>query len=331
MESLDTVRKGLGRTVRAFVVLGWLGWIVPMPVAAEEVINIGVQQAMMPIFIAKASGGIGEIEKKHDVRIVLRSFAYGGPENKALAAGELHMASAGMGPAITASSRLPAKLLAITILEQTVLLVPTDSAITAVADLKGKTIVHPGTGSQQYPLLIKGLKDAGLTPSDVTLFKVKGSEVPGLVVSKGVDAGITWDPHASLALASGKARVLLKAEDILPIKEGRYLGNGFYAREDFISRRPELVQDIVSAVVDAVDLILEDREKAIRMWSSEIGFDQEVISFSMQQGVSVYVRDIVPDRESVETYANFLKQAGILNPTDIPKYDPSFAKKALGM
>jgi ABC-type nitrate/sulfonate/bicarbonate transport system substrate-binding protein len=317
------------RAVRGVAFFGLMLGLAAAHANAEETITIGVQRAMMPIYIAKATGAIAEIGKQHGVQIVFRSFAYGGPENKALAAGELQMASAGMGPAITASSRLPVKLLAITILEQTALMVPTDSPVKTVADLKGKTIVHPGAKSQQYPLLIKGLADAGLEVGDVTLFKVKGSEVGELVTAKAVDAGITWDPHVSFALASGKARILLKAESILPIKNGHYLGNGLYAREDFIAARPELVQDIISAVVSAVDLILDNPAKAIELWAQEIEFAEEVISYSMERGISVYVRNIAPDKASVETYANFLKDAGILNPTDFPKYDASFAEKAM--
>ncbi|HEX9701661.1 MAG TPA: PhnD/SsuA/transferrin family substrate-binding protein, partial [Rhodospirillales bacterium] len=120
------------------------------PGQAQETINFGVQPATMPIYIARQMGELDKIEKKHNVKIVFRSFSYGAPENQALAAGELQIASAGMGPAIVAAARLPAKLLAITILEQTALMVPKDSKITKVAELKGKTIAHPGKGSQQY-------------------------------------------------------------------------------------------------------------------------------------------------------------------------------------
>lgn len=301
----------------------------PAPVQAQEVINFGVQPATMPIFIAREIGELAKIEKKHNVKIVFRSFPYGAPENQALAAGELQIASAGMGPAIVAAARLPAKLLAITILEQTALMVPKDSKITKVAELKGKTIAHPGKGSQQYPLLIKALADAGLKVEDVKLFKTKGSDVGTLLAKKDVDAGITWDPHVSKALAEGQAKVLLKAEKIMPIKAGHYIGNGVYAREDFIAKRPELVQDIVIALVKAIDVIIKDPKTAAKQWSKQIGFPVEVINYSLEQGISVYNRDIVPEKATIDAYTKFLKQAEILKPEDNPKYDASFALKAL--
>jgi aliphatic sulfonates family ABC transporter substrate-binding protein len=299
------------------------------PASAAETINFGVQPATMPIYIARAAGFLDPVEKKHDVKIEFKRFAYGAPENQALAAGELQIASAGMGPAIVAAARLPAKLLAITILEQTAIIVPKDSTIKSVAELKGKRIAFPGKGSQQYPLLVKALADAGLKIEDIELFKTEGSDVPTLLANKSVDAGITWDPHVSSALAAGHSKVLIKAEKILPIKAGHYIGNGVYAREDFIQARPELVQDIITAIVQAIDLIVKDQDKAIKMWAAQIGFPEDVIRYSLEQKISVYNTDVVPEKSTIETYTKFLKDAEILKPEDNPKFDPSFAEKAL--
>lgn len=296
--------------------------------AATDV-NIGVQPATQPIYIAQAAGYLKPIEQKYDVKFKFHSFSYGAPENQAMAAGDLDLASAGMGPAIVASARLPAQLLGITILEQTAIIVPADSTITSVKDLKGKKIAFPGEGSQQYPLLLKALADAGLTVNDVQLFKTKGSNVSLLVDQKDVDAGITWDPHVSKALASGKAKVLLKAESILPLKSGHYIGNGFYGRTAFIKDNGPLVQDIMGALVKAIKLIQADPDKAIAMWSHEIGFPKDVISFSLKQKISVYDPDIIPGTDTITAYTKFLKDAGILKASDTPKIDASFAKKAL--
>ncbi|WP_454856581.1 ABC transporter substrate-binding protein [Rhizobium binxianense] len=297
--------------------------------SATETVNIGVQPATQPIFIAKAAGFLAPIEKKYDVTFELKSFSYGAPENQALASGALQMASAGMGPAIVAAARLPAKLVAITILDQTAILVPSGSDIKDVAGLKGKKIAYPGNGSQQYPLLLKALADAGLQESDVSLFKTKGSDVGNLIASGSVDAGVTWDPNISSALADGSAKVLLKSDKILPIKSGHYIGNGFYVREDFIEAHGDMVQDIVGALVKAEKLILSEPEKAIDMWTKEIGFPTKVIEYSLKEGISVYDADIAPDKDAVEAYTKFLKGAGILEEADNPKVDASYALNAL--
>ena len=301
------------------------------PAMATETINFGTQPATMPIYIARAMGALDEVEKKHDVKIEFKVFSYGAPENQALAAGELQIASAGMGPAIVAAARLPAKLLAISILEQTAIIIPADSPLKSVSELKGKKIAYPGKGSQQYPLLVKALADAGIDIGDVELFKTKGSDVPTLLANKSVDAGITWDPHVSSALASGNAKVLIKAEKILPIKAGHYIGNGVYARIDFIEARPELVQDIITAIVKAIDFILKNEDTAIKMWADEIGFPEDVIRFAIKEKISVYNLDVAPEASTIDAYTKFLKDAGILKPDDNPQFDASFAQNALKM
>lgn len=298
------------------------------PALATETVAIGVQPATQPIYIAKAAGYLDEIEAKYDVEFELKSFSYGAPENQAMAAGAIQMASAGMGPAIVASARLPAKLIAITILDQTAIILPAESEVQSVAELKGKTIAFPGKGSQQYPLLLKALADAGLQESDVSLFKTQGSDVGRLIASRSVDAGMTWDPHISSALADGSAKVLLTSKAILPIKQGHYIGNGFYARTDFIEAHPDVVQAVVEALVKANRLILEEPEKAIDMWTQEIGFPREVIEYSIKQEISVYSTDITPDEDAIAQYAEFLKGAEILSAEDEPKVDTSFAETA---
>ena len=299
------------------------------PVLAQQTVNYGVQPATMPIYIARELGLLDPIERKHGIRVVFRNFAYGAPENQAMAAGELQMASAGMGPAIIAASRLPSTLVAITILEQTAILVPKDSPLKSVKELKGKKVAFPGEGSQQYPLLLKALADAGLKEADITLFKTDGAQIPTLLQTKSVDAGITWDPHVSNALAAGHSKVLIKAEKIMPIMQGHYIGNGEYVHNDFLARRPEVVQDLVSANVRAIDFILKDPKAAARMWAKQIGFPENVITYSLSEGISVYSRNVVPEKATIDAYARFLKDAKILKPDDNPRFNASFAKKAL--
>lgn len=300
----------------------------PAPAKATDTINFGTQPATMPIYIARATGALDKIEEKHDVKIEFKVFSYGAPENQALAAGELQIASAGMGPAIVAAARLPAKLLAISILEQTAIIVPANSSLETVGDLRGKKIAYPGKGSQQYPLLVKALADAEIDVSEVNLFKTKGSDVPTLVANESADAGITWDPHVSRSLASGNAKVLIKAENILPIKSGHYIGNGVYARDDFIAARPELVQDIITSVVQAIDFILKNEDKAIEMWADQIGFPEDVIRFALEEKISVYNLNVSPEKSTIDAYTKFLKDAEILRPDDNPKFDASFADNA---
>lgn len=296
--------------------------------SATEIVNFGVQPATQPIYIARAAGFLDPIEKKHDVKIEFKSFAYGAPENQALAAGELQIAAAGMGPAVLASSRLPVELIAIDILDQTAVLVPPQSTVKDIKDLRGKKIAFPGTGSQQYPLILKALADAGMKENDVELIKAQPSQIGNLLRSGSVDAGITFDPHISSAIVDGSAKLLMKSSAIFPLKSGHYVGGGIYARQDFIRKHPGLVEDLMVAVIKSIKLIETKPETAIDMWTSQIGFLRPVIAYSVSNGISVFHSDIAPEKDALEKYVTLLRTSGILEAGDEPKINSSFAQKA---
>lgn len=296
---------------------------------AQQTINYGVQPDTDPTFIAKALGYFKQIDKQYNVKIELRRFSYGAPENQAMAAGALQIASAGMGPATIAVSRLRSTLVAINILEQTAILVPTDSPLKSACDLKGKTVAFPGDGSQQYPLLLKALAKCGLGVHDINLFKSSGPDIPILVEHKSVDAGITWDPSISVGLASGKVRILAKAEQIMPIMNGHYIGNGVYVHDTFMKEHPDITQALVTANVKAINYILCHPRKAAKLWSEQIGIPEKVIMLSLDKGISVYSLNVIPTKDTMAKYTKFLKDAKILKPTDNPQIDSSFATKAL--
>jgi ABC-type nitrate/sulfonate/bicarbonate transport system substrate-binding protein len=123
--------------------------------------------------------------------------------------------------------------------------------------------------------------------------------------------------------------VLVKAESIMPIMQGHYVGNGEYVHNDFLKSRPEVVQDLINANVRAIDYIIKDPSAAAKLWANEIGFPEKVIQFSLDEKISVYSRNVVPTKNTIDAYSQFLKNAGILKPGDNPKIDPRFAEKAL--
>src|SRR5258708_24145569 len=94
-----TWTRGLMKSVLASLGTAALA-LVAHDASAQQVVNYGVQPATMPIYIARELGLLDSIEKKHNVKIVFRNFAYGAPENQAMGAGRPPSAWAGKGPAI---------------------------------------------------------------------------------------------------------------------------------------------------------------------------------------------------------------------------------------
>ena len=96
----------------------------------------------------------------------------------------------------------------------TAVVVPKDSPINTVADLKGKKIVT-GRGSIGHYLAIKALASAGLTTQDVQFIFLLPSE-SRLVLDNGtVDAWATWDPYTTVVTSQSQARVLVSGNTLL--------------------------------------------------------------------------------------------------------------------
>ncbi|NVZ21435.1 ABC transporter substrate-binding protein [Pseudomonas costantinii] len=145
-------------------------------------------------------------------------FPSASPLGEALNAGAVDIGALGDAPYVFALGA-GASLKVVSIIHAegrntTALLVPKDSPIKTVADLKGKRIVT-GRGSIGHYLAIKALASAGLTTKDVEFVFLLPSE-SRLVLDNGtVDAWATWDPYTTVVTSQSQARVLISGNKLL--------------------------------------------------------------------------------------------------------------------
>ena len=88
------------------------------------------------------------------------------------------------------------------------LLVPKNSKIRTLADLKGKTISPSTRGSVAHYLTLGLLKKAHLTPSDVRLSFLDPSDASAAFSNGSIDAWTTWGIYSARARGQLGARVL---------------------------------------------------------------------------------------------------------------------------
>jgi len=295
--------------------------------AAPKVVKFGVQPSTQPPYIAREAGFFKDVEDKFKTKIEFVTFPFGGPQNIAFAAGELDFSQAGMAPSAVAMQRAKGKLLLINILEQTAII--SQPNIKSVADLKGKKVAHPGQGSQQYPLLLLALDRAGVKRDDVDLIRMDAVNMATALQKREIAAYIAWDPHTTKAVVAGTGKVLLRVEELMPLKAGHYLGEGVVVREDFPQKYPELTRAVVQALVKANAFIVDKPEEAIRMWSRALGLDEKIIHYSINNKMAIYIKDLTPDVPALKKYFEFLNKYEITSVQDIDsflkaKVDPSF-------
>ncbi|MGY3653241.1 sulfonate transport system substrate-binding protein [Bradyrhizobium sp. LM4.3] len=120
------------------------------------------------------------------------------------------------------------------------IIVPKDSPIKTLADLKGKRIAF-GKGSSAHNLLVVALEKGGLSWSDITPAPLAPADATAAFVKGSVDAWSIWDPYLALAELKENARVLVFDKDV-------HKPNAYYiANTDFVEKYPSLVAKLNTA------------------------------------------------------------------------------------
>ncbi|WP_311971972.1 sulfonate ABC transporter substrate-binding protein [Pseudomonas baltica] len=121
------------------------------------------------------------------------------------------------------------------------ILVPKDSTVKSVADLKGKKVAL-NKGSNVHYLLVRALEDAGLKYTDIQTVYLAPADARAAFEKGAVDAWVIWDPYQAAAEKQLQARTL---------KDGTGLvdNNQFYlATRTFAKDHPKVIEALVDEV-----------------------------------------------------------------------------------
>src|SRR6201982_2634558 len=114
------------------------------------------------------------------------------------------------------------------------IIVPKDSPIKTLADLRGKRIAF-GKGSSAHNLLVAALEKAGIAWSDIVPTPLAPSDATAAFVKGSIDAWSIWDPYLALAELKENARVIAYDKDV-------HKPYAFYiVGSDFVEKYPSLV------------------------------------------------------------------------------------------
>jgi len=146
------------------------------------------------------------------------------------------------------------------------IVVPKDSAIKNVADLKGKKIAL-NKGSNVHFLLVKVLEKAGLKYGDVQVVFLPPADARAAFERGSVDAWVIWDPFLAAAERQIGARVVADGR-------GAVANHQFYlAARPYADKNPEVIQIIVEELA-RLDAWAEGRNKEVaQLLAPQIGLD----------------------------------------------------------
>ncbi len=151
------------------------------------------------------------------------------------------------------------------------ILVPADSTIRKLNDLKGKRIAFQ-KGSSSHNLVVRALKKAGLNWSDIDPAYLPPAEGRAAFEKGSVDAWAVWDPYyAAAELSNFKPRVLTNGEGLSD-------NNSFYLSSSAFSKNyPETIRKLLAQLTEADQYISANKKESAIAYSNYSGLPLAVV------------------------------------------------------
>ncbi|QJP15006.1 sulfonate ABC transporter substrate-binding protein [Starkeya sp. ORNL1] len=265
--------------------------------AADTQVRVGYQKYGTLVLLKSR----GILEKKLEplgISVKWAEFAAGPQMLEALNAGAIDIGQTGEAPPIfaqAASDNLlylanepPAP-------KGEAILVPKDSPIQSVKELKGKT-VGLNKGSNVHFLLVKALEKEGLAYSDIKTAFLPPADARAAFEKGAIDAWAIWDPFQAAAEVAIKARTLTTAEGIVPNYQF-YLGS-----RKFADANPKVIDALIASIGETNAWIQKDPTAAVAELAPSTGIPAPVLAVAIARqsfGVGPLTDKVIADQQLV--------------------------------
>ncbi|CAD2266513.1 sulfonate ABC transporter substrate-binding protein [Stutzerimonas stutzeri] len=149
------------------------------------------------------------------------------------------------------------------------ILVPKDSPIRSVAELKGKKIAL-NKGSNVHYLLVRALESAGLQYRDIQPVYLPPADARAAFERGSVDAWVIWDPFQAAAEAQLQARTLRDGQGLVS-------NHQFYlAASPFAERNPAVISTLIGEIRDIGRWVEANPDQATEQVAPLLGLSREI-------------------------------------------------------
>jgi sulfonate transport system substrate-binding protein len=265
--------------------------------AQDKLVRIGFQK-YGNLILLKGKGGLEKKLAPLGFKVEWKEFPSGPPLLEALNVGAIDFGHAGEAPPIFGQAagapflyvahEPPAP-------KGEAILVPKDSPIRTVADLKGKKIAL-NKGSNVHYLLVKALEKAGVKYSEIEPAFLAPADARAAFERGAVDAWVIWDPFQAAAEVAIGARTLADAT-------GLASNHQFYlAGQKFADANPQAIDAVIAAIVD-IDELAKGKEKAVaEELSAGIGIPAPVLEIALKRqtyGIKPLDESVVAEQQRI--------------------------------
>lgn len=251
-------------------------WSLPAwtqtPALPKEV-RIGYQKGSAILLLDRKTQAVEKRLKALGVeKLTWVEFQFGPPLLEALGAGAIDLGSVGDTPPIFAQAgQAHLVYVAANPSSQHAVLVPKDSPLQTVADLKGRKVAF-GKGSSAHNVTIKALAAAGLKPSDITQVFLSPADATAAFNGGNVDAWVVWDPYFAIAQQRYGARALVDTITQPSLASSFY----YMANRDFAQKQGALLAEILKTLQQTTHWASANRDELVQLASQDTGMDPEV-------------------------------------------------------
>jgi len=263
---------------------------------SERVLRVGHQKGWLSLL-----KGRGTLEKRLaplGVKVAWTEFNAGPVQLEALNVGSIDFGDVGEAPPIFAQAAGAPLIYAASTVPRPRLeavIVPKDSPIRSVAELKGKRIAF-NKGSNVHYFLVKLLQKHGLQYRDVQPVFLAPPDARAAFERGAVDAWAIWDPFLASAQKTLDARLLADATGVVNNRAF------YFTSRDFAARNADVLRIAVQEVA-AIDTWVEKSQPAAAAeLSSLLGLDRSVTELFVSRvgyGTLPVSREILAEQQAI--------------------------------
>lgn len=192
-----------------------------------------------------------------------------------------------------------------------------DSGLRDGHDLVGKTVGVNTLGANSEALIDTYLADEGLSPEeieDVTLVPLPGATLEAALRQGQVDAALLSFASRGHAFGTGGVRALATDSDFV----GEYTGGSTVLMDDFIEEHPDLTEEFVGALADAIHYQqTHSKEEVLEVygaWLRERGREAELATYALWEGNGVPADGGVLSESDFSMWLAWLESNGEVEP-----------------
>ena len=263
----------------------------------DKVVRIGFQK-YGKLVLLKSKGTLEDKLKAAGYKVVWTEFPSGPPLLEALNVGAIDFGNTGEAPPIFAQAAgAPIQYVAYEppAPKGEAILVPKDSRLTSVADLRGKKVAL-NKGSNVHYLLVKALEKAGVKYSEVEPVFLAPADARAAFERGAVDAWVIWDPFQAAAEAATGARTLADGTSVVSNYQF------YFSSKKFVESDSGIVDLVLAELREVDDWAKGDIHAVANQLAPAIGLPVDVVEVALKRqsyGIKPITDSVIADQQQV--------------------------------